>query len=182
VKSESLLSQKSSKKYSSTAEADIFKAHRLLTTKKSLTKTGSLGPKNHPRSPVLRPTLTSSVHIDYCWMRNRWWKLRPCCPKNNPRNPVLRLTLKSLEHIDYCWGRNRWWKMCHCWPRNLHGNLVLILCFEIFAFSNASFLNSSNSSNWSFLFLPTSFSLSLNYRMTQYARCSISTGRWQGFP
>jgi hypothetical protein len=30
--------------------------------------------------------------------------------------------------------------------------------------------------------LSTSFSLSLNCRMAQYARCSISIGRWQGFP
>jgi hypothetical protein len=81
-------------------------------------KTRSLGPKNHPISPVLRLTLTSSAHIDYCWLRNRWQKLSPCCPKNHPQNPLLRLTLKSSTHIDYCWLRNRWWKLGPCGPKN----------------------------------------------------------------
>jgi len=71
----------------------------------------SLGPKNHPRSPVLRLTLTSSAQIKYSWQTNRWWKLSPCCPKNHPRNPVLPLMLRSSMYIDYCWLRNRWWKL-----------------------------------------------------------------------
>ena len=58
------------------------------------------------------------MHIDYCWLRNCWWKLNPCCPKNHPRNPLLRLTLKFLKHIDYCWLRNRWWKLGPCAPKN----------------------------------------------------------------
>jgi hypothetical protein len=102
---------KSSRELSSTDDAEIFSAHRLLLSKKPLKKTTSLGPKNHPRSPLLRLMLTSSTHIDYCWLRNRWQKLRTCCPKNNPRNPVLLLTLKSLMDIDYCCLTNRWWKL-----------------------------------------------------------------------
>jgi hypothetical protein len=53
MKTESLLSQKSSSKPNSTADAEIFNLHRLLLPLKPLTKTSSLGPKNHPRSPVL---------------------------------------------------------------------------------------------------------------------------------
>ena len=48
------------------ADAEIFRAHRLLLAHKLLTKTRPLGPKNNPRSPQLRLTLTSSTHIDYC--------------------------------------------------------------------------------------------------------------------
>jgi len=105
MKTESLLSQKSSKKPSSTADDEIFTAHRLLPTQKLLTKIGSLGPKNHPRSLVLRSMLTCLAHIDYCWLRNRSSKLRPCCLKKNSRNLVLRLTLKSSEYIEYCWDK-----------------------------------------------------------------------------
>jgi len=102
MKTESLESQKSSSTPSSTADAEIFNVHRLLLAQKPLTKTRTLGPKNHPRSPVLLLRLTSSAHIDCWWLRNRWWKLSPCCPKNHPRHPVLRLTLKSSMYIDYC--------------------------------------------------------------------------------
>jgi hypothetical protein len=110
MKTESLPSQKSSSKPSSTADARIFNLHILLLPQKSLTKTRSLGPKNHPRSPVLRLTLTSSAQIKYSWQTNCWWKLSPCRPKNHPRNQVLRLTLKSSIYTRYCFLRNRWRK------------------------------------------------------------------------
>jgi len=105
MKTESLLSQKSSLKPCSTADAQIFNVHRLLLAQKPFTKTRTLGPKNHPRSPVLQLRLRSSAHIDYCCLRNRWWKLSDCCHKNHPRHLVLRLTLKSSMYIDYCWLR-----------------------------------------------------------------------------
>jgi hypothetical protein len=70
TKTESLLSQKSSSKPSSRADAEIFTLHRRLLPQKLLTKTRSLGPKNLPRSPVLRLTLTSSPHIDYSCQTN----------------------------------------------------------------------------------------------------------------
>jgi hypothetical protein len=111
MKTKSLLSQKSSSKPSSTADAEIFIVHRLLLVEKPLSKTRTLGPKNHPRSLVLRQTLTSSAHIDYSWQINRWQKLSPCSPKNHPRNPVLRRTLKSSLYIDYCCLKNRWRKL-----------------------------------------------------------------------
>jgi len=82
MKTESLLSQKSSSKHCSMADAEIFNVHRLLLAQKPFTKTRTLGPKNHPRSPVQQLTLTSSAHIDYCFLRNRWWKLCHCCHKN----------------------------------------------------------------------------------------------------
>jgi len=102
MKTESLVSQKSSSKPNSTADAKIFNVHRLLLAQKPLTKTKTLGRKNHPRSQVLRLRLTSTAHIDWWWLRNRWQKLSPWCPKNHPWNPVLRLTLKSSMYIDYC--------------------------------------------------------------------------------
>jgi hypothetical protein len=43
MKTESLLSQKSSSKPSYTADAEIFRAYRLLLSQKPLMKTGSLG-------------------------------------------------------------------------------------------------------------------------------------------
>ena len=107
MKSESLLSQKSSSEPCSTADAEIFNVHRLLLAQKPFTKTRTLGPKNHPRGLVLQLRLTSSTHIDYCGLRTCWWKLSPSCPKNHPRHQVLRLTLKSSTYIDYCWLRNR---------------------------------------------------------------------------
>jgi hypothetical protein len=45
MKTESLLSQKSSSKPSSTADAEIFNVHRLLLAEKPLMKTRSLDPK-----------------------------------------------------------------------------------------------------------------------------------------
>jgi hypothetical protein len=65
MKTESLLSQKSSSKTSSTADAEIFTLHRLLLPQKPLTKTRNLGHKTHPRNPVLWLTLTSCAQIDY---------------------------------------------------------------------------------------------------------------------
>jgi len=85
TKTESLLFQKSSKKPSSIADAEIFKAHRLLPTQKPWMKPGSLGPKNHLRSQVLRPTLISSTHIDYCSLTNRWRKLDPANQKSSKK-------------------------------------------------------------------------------------------------
>jgi hypothetical protein len=63
------VSQKSSSKPSSTANGEIFNRHRLLLPQKTFTKTRSLGPKNHPRSPVVRLTLTSTTPIDYSWQK-----------------------------------------------------------------------------------------------------------------
>jgi hypothetical protein len=108
---ESLLSQNSSLKRNSMADADIFNVHRLLLAQKPLMKTRTLGPQKSSKKPVLRLTLTSFAQIKYSWQTNRWWKLSPCCSKNHPRNLVLRLTLKSSIYTDYCYLRNRWWKL-----------------------------------------------------------------------
>jgi hypothetical protein len=69
MKTESLVSQKSSSKPSSTADTEIFNLHGLLLPQKPLTKTRSLRPKNHPKSLVLRLTLTSTTHKDYSWQK-----------------------------------------------------------------------------------------------------------------
>jgi len=77
--------QKSSSKPNSTADAEIFILRRLLLPQKPLTKIRSLGPKNHPRSPVLRLTLKSSFYVDYCCLRNRWRKLGPWTQKSSKK-------------------------------------------------------------------------------------------------
>jgi hypothetical protein len=102
TKTESLLFPKSSSKTSSTADDEIFNVRRLLLAQKPLRKTRTQGPKNHPRSPVLRLTLSSSAQKDYNWHRNSRQKLSPCCSQNHPRKPVLRLTMKSSMYEDYC--------------------------------------------------------------------------------
>jgi len=107
TETESLLFPKSSSKTSSTADDEIFNVRRLLLAQKPLTKTRTKGPKNHPISPVLRQTLTSSVPKHYNWLRNSRQKLSPCCSQNHPRKPVLRLTMKSSMYVDYCLPRNR---------------------------------------------------------------------------
>src|SRR3990172_3361959 len=66
MKTESLLSTKSSLKPSSTADDEIFNIHGLLLAEKALTKSRSLGPKNHTRSLGLRLMMTSSIYMDYC--------------------------------------------------------------------------------------------------------------------
>jgi len=63
------------------ADAEIFSLHRLLLAQKLLTKTRTLRPKNHPRSPDLRLMLTSSAHIDYCWLCNLDENWVPSVPK-----------------------------------------------------------------------------------------------------
>jgi len=112
------VSQTSSSKPSSTADAEILIIQRLLMDQKPLTKTRTLGRKTHPRSPVLPLTLKSSMYVDYSWIRNRWRKLGPSDPKTHLRSPVLRLTLTSSAQIDYTWQKNSWWKLCPCSPNN----------------------------------------------------------------
>jgi hypothetical protein len=111
TKTESLLFPKSSSETCSTADDEIFNVHRLLLAQKPLTKTRTQRPKNHPRSPVLRQTLTSSAQKDYNWLRNSRQKLCPCCSQNHPRKPVLRLTMKSSMYVDYCLPWKRWGKL-----------------------------------------------------------------------
>jgi uncharacterized protein (DUF1919 family) len=81
TKTRTLGHKKSSKQPSCTADADIFCGNKLILTYKPMMKNEPLCPKNHPRKPVLRLTLTSSAEINYCWQTNRWWKLSPCVPK-----------------------------------------------------------------------------------------------------
>jgi hypothetical protein len=91
---------------SSTADAEIFTAHRLLQIKNHWRKLSPCRPGNQHRNPVLRLTLKSSAHMDYCRIRNLWRKLSPCRTRNHHRIPFLQLTQKSLRHIDYSKIRN----------------------------------------------------------------------------
>jgi hypothetical protein len=58
MKTESLLSQKSSSKPSCTADAEIFNVYRLTLSQKPLTKTRTLGPKKSSKKP------SSTAHAD----------------------------------------------------------------------------------------------------------------------
>jgi hypothetical protein len=111
TKTESLLFPQSSSKTGYTADAEIFNIRRLLLAQKPLRKTSTQGPKNHPRSLVLRLTLSSSARKDYNWLRNSRQKLSPCCSQSHPRKPVLRLTMKSSMYVDYCFPWKRWGKL-----------------------------------------------------------------------
>jgi len=52
IKTQSLLSQKSSSKPSYMADAEIFNVHRLLLAQKPLTKTRTLEPKKSSKKPI----------------------------------------------------------------------------------------------------------------------------------
>jgi len=79
---------------------------------------------------VLRLTLKSLKHIDFCWLRNRWWKLGLWEPKNHARSPFLRLTLTSSSHMDFCWLRNSWRKLSPSCPKNNPSSPVLRLTLK----------------------------------------------------
>jgi hypothetical protein len=66
TKTESLQTRKSTPEASSPADGEIFFTHRLLQNQKSLTKTDSLHTRKSTPEIVLRLTLKSSAHIDYC--------------------------------------------------------------------------------------------------------------------
>jgi hypothetical protein len=65
MKNVSVPTQKSSREPSSAADAQIFKAHRLLLAQKSLTKIGSLGTQKSSKKPFPQLTLTSSAHMEF---------------------------------------------------------------------------------------------------------------------
>jgi hypothetical protein len=125
TKTESLQTRKSTLEASSPGYGEIFFTHRLLPNQKSLTKTESLHTRKSTPELVLRLTLKSSAHIDYCRLRNHWRKLSRCRPGNKHRKPVLQVTVKSSLHIDYCRIRNHWQKLSRRTPGNQHRKLVL---------------------------------------------------------
>jgi hypothetical protein len=101
TKTESLQTKKSHKKPSSRADAEIFRAHRLLVAHKPLTKTESLRTKKSPK----KPSSTADAEIfrahRLLQAHKPLPKIRSLGPKNHIRSPLLRLTLTSSTHIDY---------------------------------------------------------------------------------
>jgi len=93
--------QKSSKKPSSTADADIFCVHRLLETQKLLTKTKSQLSEKSSSKPS--STADAELFIVHRLLLPHKPLTRPRTlgRKNKPRSQVLRLTLTSSAHIDY---------------------------------------------------------------------------------
>jgi len=94
--------QKASKKPSSTADADIFCAHRLLVIEKLLTKTESLLSEKSSSKPS--STADAEIFIVHRLLlpHKPLTRTSTLGRKNHPRSQVLRLTLKSSAHIDYC--------------------------------------------------------------------------------
>src|SRR3990172_2921724 len=100
TKTESLVSQKSSSKPSSTADAEMFTLHRLLLANKPLTKTESL----LSQKSSSKPSSTSDTEIftlhRLLLPQKPLTKTVSLGHKNYPRSPVLRLTLTYSKHID----------------------------------------------------------------------------------
>jgi hypothetical protein len=117
TKTESLKTKKSPKKPSSRADAEIFRAHRLLVAHKPLTKTESLRTKKSPK----KPSSTADTEIfdghKLLLAHKPLTKTRSLGPKNHPRSPRLCLTLPSSTEIDYCWLRNSWRKLHPSCPK-----------------------------------------------------------------
>jgi hypothetical protein len=91
MKIESLLSQNSSSKSSSTADTEIFNVHRLMLAQKPLTKTRILGPKYSSK----KPSSTADAHI-FCANR--------LLLTDKPlRNWVPGVPKFILETQFYCW-------------------------------------------------------------------------------
>ena len=122
IKTESLQNRKSSPEPTSTADGEIFITHRLLQNQKSLTKTESLRTGNHHRNPLLRLMVKSSLHIDYCRIRNQWRKLSRCTPGNSSTDDA---EIVSTHRLLQKW--NHWRKPSRCRPGNQHRKPVLQL-------------------------------------------------------
>jgi hypothetical protein len=100
TKTESLQTKKSHKKPNSRADAEIFRAHRLLVAHKPLTKTESLRTKKSPKKPS--STADNEIFDGHKLLlaHKPLTKTRSLGPKNHPRSPLLRLTLTSSTPID----------------------------------------------------------------------------------
>jgi hypothetical protein len=124
------MSRKLSSKPSSTANADIFCANRLLLTDKLMTKTKSLVSQNSSS----KPSSTADAEIfnvhRLLLAQKPLTKTRTLWPKNRPQSPVLRLTLTSSTEINYSWQTNRWWQLSPCCPKNHPRKPVLRLTLK----------------------------------------------------
>src|SRR4030067_164570 len=102
MKTESLVSQKSYSKPSSTTDDEMCTLHRLLLAKKPLTKTESL----LSQKSSSKPSSTTDAEIftlhRLLLPQKPLTKTRSLGHKNHPRSLVLRLTLTYSEHIDCC--------------------------------------------------------------------------------
>ena len=105
MKTRTIEHKKSSKKPSSTADADIFCANKTLLTDKPLMKTESLVSQKSSS----KPSSTADAEIfNLHWLllpQKPFTKSRSLRPKNHPKILVLRLTLTSTTHIDYSWQK-----------------------------------------------------------------------------
>jgi hypothetical protein len=127
MQTESLLSQKSSSKPSSTADAEIFNVHRLLLAQKPLTKTRTLGPKKSSKKPSSMGDADIFCANKLLLTDKPLRKTQSLLSQYQPRNLVLPLMLKSSMYIDYCWLRNRWRKLGPSDPKNHPRSPVLRL-------------------------------------------------------
>ena len=121
------VSQKSSLKTSSTADAEIFTLHGLLLAQKPLTKTRTPGPKKSSK----KTSSTADADI-FCANKLQLtdkplMKTESLLYKKSSSKRVLRLTLKSSLYMDYCWLRNRSRKLGPSDPKNHPRSLVVRL-------------------------------------------------------
>jgi len=95
---------------SSTSDADIFCANRLLLTDKPLTKNKSL--VSHNSSLKRSSTVDAEIFNVHRLLlaQKPLTKTRSLGPKNHPRSPVQRLTLTSSAQTKYSSQTNRWQK------------------------------------------------------------------------
>jgi hypothetical protein len=100
TKTRTLGTKKSSKKPSSTVDADIFYAHRLLLKDKPLKKTESL--VFQKSSLKCSSTADAEIFIVHRLLlaEKPLTKTRTLGFKNHPSSLVLRLTLTVSTHID----------------------------------------------------------------------------------
>jgi len=100
------------------------------------------------------------------------------CTVKGPDHQVFNLPAKrcslELSSRTCCTGIKKFWCKERSWKR-------LVLLLVILALSYASFRISSNSKIYSFRKSPTLFKSKLSCLIAHKARCSSSTGRWQGF-
>jgi hypothetical protein len=127
MKIESLLSQKSSSKPSSTADTEIFNVHRLLLAQKPLTKTRTLEPKKSSK----KPSSTADADI-FCTNKllltdKPLMKTESLVSQKSSSKPSSTADAQSSIYTDYCCLRNRWWKLSPWCPKNHPRSLVLLL-------------------------------------------------------
>jgi hypothetical protein len=127
MKIESLLSQKSSSKPSSTADAEIFIVHRLMLAQKPLTKTRTLGPKYSSKKPSSTADADMFCANKLLLTDKPLMKTESLVSQKSSSKPSSTADAKSSIYTDYCCLRNRSRKLGPWDPKNHPRSPVLRL-------------------------------------------------------